>query len=150
MSEDDPTDSPPSRRRSSCYPPTSVRLTTDKCPMCPVTVPLQWIIISAMASQITGVSIVYSTIKCGTDQRQHQSSASLAFVRGIHRRPVNSPHKRPVTRKLFSFDDVITRSLSAITQMSSHAVQTKMSDQCLATIGYRLLRSHSYQHNICL
>ena len=37
----------------------------------------------------------------------HQSSASLAFVRGIHRRPVNSPHKWPVTRKMSPFDDVI-------------------------------------------
>ena len=43
----------------------------------------------------------------GTDQRKHQSSASLAFVRGIHRRPVNSPHKWPVTRKMVPFDDVI-------------------------------------------
>ena len=32
---------------------------------------------------------------------------SLAFVRGIHRRPANSPHKWPVTRKMFPFDDVI-------------------------------------------
>ena len=41
------------------------------------------------------------------DQRKHQSSASLAFVRGIHQGPVNSPHKWPVTRKMFPFDDVI-------------------------------------------
>ena len=41
------------------------------------------------------------------DQRKHQSSASLALVRGIHRGPVNSPHKWPVTRKMFPFDDVI-------------------------------------------
>ena len=40
-------------------------------------------------------------------QKKHQSSASLAFVRGIHRLPVNSPHKRPVTRKMFPFNDVI-------------------------------------------
>ena len=32
---------------------------------------------------------------------------TLAFVRGIHRGPVNSPHKWPVTRKMFPFDDVI-------------------------------------------
>ena len=62
---------------------------------------------SAVASQITGVSIVYSTICSGADQRKHQSSASLAFVRGIHRLPVNSPHKGPVARKMLSFDDVI-------------------------------------------
>ena len=61
----------------------------------------------AMASQITGFSIVYSTVGSGADQRKHQSSASLAFVRGIHRWPVNSPRKRPVTRKMFPLDDVI-------------------------------------------
>ena len=65
------------------------------------------VIMSAMASQITGVSIVCSSVDSGVDRRKHQSSASLAFVRGIHRWPVNSPHKRPVTRQMFPFDDVI-------------------------------------------
>ena len=60
-----------------------------------------------MASQIIRVFIVCWTVCSGADQRKHQSSASLAFVRGIHRWPVNSPHKRPVTRKLLIFDDVI-------------------------------------------
>ena len=67
------------------------------------------VIMSSIASQITGVSIAYSTVCSGTDQRKHQSSTSLAFVRGIHRWPVNSPHKRPVTRKMFPFDDVIMK-----------------------------------------
>ena len=61
----------------------------------------------AMASQINSLTIVYSTVYSDTDQRKHQSSASLAFVRGIHRWPVNSPHKWPVARKMFPFDDVI-------------------------------------------
>ena len=61
----------------------------------------------AMASQITSLTIVYSTLYSGADDRKHQSSASLAFVWGIHRGPVNSPHKWPVTRKMFPFDDVI-------------------------------------------
>ena len=61
----------------------------------------------AMASQITNLTIVYSTVYLGEDQRKHQSSTSLDFVRGIHRSPVNSPHKWPVTRKKFPFDDVI-------------------------------------------
>ena len=65
------------------------------------------VIISAMASQITSSRIVYSTVYSGTDQRKHQSSASLAFVRWIHRWPENSPHKGPLTRKMFPFDDVI-------------------------------------------
>ena len=65
------------------------------------------VIMSAMASQITSFMIVYSTIYSGTDHRKHQSSVSLAFVRGIHLWPVNSPHKGPVTQKMFPFDDVI-------------------------------------------
>ena len=40
---------------------------------------------SASASQITSLTIVYSTVHAGTDQRKHQSPASLGFVRGIHR-----------------------------------------------------------------
>ena len=60
-----------------------------------------------MASQISTLAIVYSTVYSGADQRKNQSSASLAFVRGIHQEPVNSPHKWPVTRKMFPFDDVI-------------------------------------------
>ena len=60
---------------------------------------------SLMASEITGVSIVYPTVCSGADQRKHQSYASMAFVRGIHRWQVNSLHKGPVTRKMFPFDD---------------------------------------------
>ena len=63
---------------------------------------------AAMASHITNLAIFCSTVcSRGTDQRKHQSSASLAFVRGVHRSPVNSPHKGPVTREMFPFDDVI-------------------------------------------
>ena len=61
----------------------------------------------AVASQITSLTIVYSSVDSDADQRKRQSSASLAFVRGIHRGPVNSPHKWPVTQKMFPFDDVI-------------------------------------------
>ena len=65
------------------------------------------VIMGTIASQITSLTIVYSTVYSDGDQRKHQSSVSLAFVRGIHRGPVNSPHKWPVTRKIFPFDDVI-------------------------------------------
>ena len=65
------------------------------------------VIMIVMASQITSLTIVYSTVYSGTDQIKHQSSASLVFMRGIHRGPVNSPHKGPVTRKMFPFADVI-------------------------------------------
>ena len=66
-------------------------------------------VMGTIASQITSLAIVYSTAYSGVYQRKHQSSTSLAFVRGIHRGPVNSPHKWPVTRKMFPFDDVIMK-----------------------------------------
>ena len=52
-----------------------------------------------------------STVYSDANQRKHQSFASLAFVRRIHRGPVNSPHEWPVTWKMFPFDDVIMMGL---------------------------------------
>ena len=71
------------------------------------------VIMCAMASQITGVLIVYSTVCSDADQRTFQS---FVFVRGIHRWPANSPHKQPVTRKMFPFDGAI---------MSYYGTETK-------------------------
>ena len=65
------------------------------------------VIMGAMASQITSLTIVYSTVYSDADQRKHQSSVSPTFMREIHRGPVNSPHRWPVTRKMSPFDDVI-------------------------------------------
>ena len=65
------------------------------------------VILSTMASQITGVSSVCSTVCSGADQRKLRSSALLAFVRGNHRSPADSPNKGPVMRKMLPFDDVI-------------------------------------------
>ena len=72
------------------------------------------VIMGAMAFQTTSLTIVNSSVYSGTYQRKHQSSASLAFVRGIHRWPVNSPHKGPVTWKNFLFDDVIMFTLRCV------------------------------------
>ena len=80
----------------------------------------------AMASQITSLIIVYSNVYSGTDQRKHQRSASLAFLRGIHRWPMNSPHKWPVTRKMFPFNDVIMTYNSAILRSINWMLQTPM------------------------
>ena len=79
------------------------------------------VIMSAIASQITSLTIVYSTVYSDTDQRKHQSSASLAFVRGIHRWLVNSPHIRPAMRKMFPFDDVIMTVVRFIANMLEHS-----------------------------
>ena len=65
------------------------------------------VIMGAMASQITSLTIVYSNVYSGADEKKYQSSASPAFVRGIHWWPVKSPPKGPVTHKMFPFDDVI-------------------------------------------
>ena len=86
------------------------------------------VIMGAMASQITSLTIVYSTVYSGVDQRKHQSSASLAFVRGIHRWPVNSLHKWTVTRKMFPFDDI---------SMRTHCHRTLLSWCCLVhSVGH--------------
>ena len=74
-------------------------------PECP-THHYSYVIMDIMACQITSLIIVYSTAYSGADQGKHQSSASLALLRGTHRWPVNSPHQWPVTRKMFPLDDV--------------------------------------------
>ena len=81
------------------------------------------VIMSALASQNTSFMFVYSTVYSGSDQRKHQISALLAFVRGIHRCPLNSPHKGPVMRKMFPFDDVIICNDSQ--QWHNHLVRQK-------------------------
>ena len=72
-----------------------------------------------MASPITSLTIVYSTFIQAQIKKKHQSSVLLAFVRGIHRGPVNSPHKWPVTRKMFPFDDVIMSLMNGDAQIIS-------------------------------
>ena len=88
------------------------------------------VIMIAMASQITGFSIVCLTACSGADQRKHQSSASLAFVRGIHRWPVDSPHERPVTMKMFPFDDVIMLRWYRLFKPSSEKTGHRLSHCC--------------------
>ena len=65
------------------------------------------VIMCAMASQITSLTVVYSTVYSGPAQRKHQSSASLAVLRGIHRSPVNFPSQMASYAEMFPFDDVI-------------------------------------------
>ena len=73
-------------------------------------------IMGAMTSQITSLTIVYSTVYSGANQRKYQNSAHLAFVRGSQRWPVNFLHKWSVTRKMFPFDNAIMLSLFPIWQ----------------------------------
>ena len=79
----------------------------------------------AMASKITSVSIVSSTVYWGADQRKHQSSGSLVFVRRIHHPPVGSPHKGSVTRKMFPFDDVIMRKCTPLWKSNRNFFSTQ-------------------------
>ena len=101
---------------------------------------------TTMASQITSLTIVYSTVYSVEDQRKHQSSASLAFVWGVHRGPVNSPHKWPVTRKMFPFDDVIMVS-SNLDRITTPFVMFNCCVQCLVILN-RDLPYNAY--NKCL
>ena len=99
------------------------------------------VIMGAMASQITNLSIVYSTINSDADQRKHQISASLAFVRGIHRWPVNSAHKWPVTRKMFPFDDVIIRMSEKIDCVTTGPPHIKLDGMIIYRYCLRYLNS---------
>ena len=56
---------------------------------------------SAMVSQITSLTVIYSTVYSGVDQRKHQSPASLVFVTG------KIPTQRVSNAENFLFDDVI-------------------------------------------
>ena len=98
-------------------------------------------IMGAMASQITSLTIVYSTVYSGADQSKHQSSASLAFVWGIHRGPVNSPHKWPVTRKMVPFDDVIMIVPSSISRGNILAIYLFLWNECVTKQPSDLIRT---------
>ena len=99
------------------------------------------VIMSAMASQITGVSIVYLTASWGADQIKHQSFASLAFVRGIHRWQENSPYKGSVTWKMFPLEDVIIKSTLDQLMVWCHQVTNPLLEPILAQI-YIAIRRH--------
>ena len=75
-----------------------------------------------------------------TDQRKHQSSASLAFVRGIHRWPVNSPHKWPVSLKMFPFDYVIMEGLELISDNSRNPNTTRDMHESWKSFGKDLVK----------
>ena len=106
------------------------------------------VIMNTMVSQITSLTSVYSTIYSGADERKHQSSASLAFVRGIHRWPMNSPHKGPVTRKMFPFDDVImTIRLFVYVPLQSLCCRVWISLMLLAKFS---VASRSFEIKPCL
>ena len=90
-----------------------------------------------MAFHITGLTIVYSTVYSGADQRKHKSSAPLAFVQGNHRGPVNSPHKWPVTPKMLPFDDVIMKDSILYHASSSYIPMYSEMDCVLGTLYNR-------------
>ena len=71
-----------------------------------------YVIMRAMASQITCLSIVCTTVCLGAVQRKKSKLRVTGLFRGIHRSPVNSSYKGLVTPKLFPFDDVIMLKIS--------------------------------------
>ena len=101
------------------------------------------VIMGAIASQITSLTIVYSSVYSDADQRKYQSSAPLAFVRGIHRRPVNSPHKWPVTRKCFH---LMTSSWYQKRNNDTTKQHTDYAKRLLTYINHPMSR----HHNSCL
>ena len=99
------------------------------------------VIMNMMASRITSLTIIYSTLYSGADERKYQSSASLAFVWGIHLWPVNSPHKWSVTRKMFPFDDVIMCDSLVLWQINKKRAMLK-------AMANWLLWNHKKRHQM--
>ena len=98
------------------------------------------VIMGAVASQITSLKIVYYIVYSDEDQRK------IKAVREIPRSPGNSPHKWPVTRKMFPFDDVIMINRTEPINHLTHA-----SDGSLATYNGRLDETkHFFMLIICL
>ena len=65
---------------------------------------------------------------------------ALAFVMGIHRWPVNSPHKGPVTRKMFPFDDVI------ISEVIWHSRENNFTAKVQPTLLYNDFENHTHKN----
>ena len=105
------------------------------------------VIMGTMASQITSLMIVHSIVYSGTDERKHQSFASLAFVRGIHRSPVNSPHIGPVTRKMFLLGDVIMLR-NNLSLRRSNVAEFNVFESSLTALIRILWISHSLTHSL--
>ena len=93
------------------------------------------IIMSVMVSQITSLTIVCSSIYSGADQRKHQSSASLAFEQGIHRWPVNSSHKGPVTLMTSSWTVLVGQALLTIVVAVVSVRLTLILMDCFTSVG---------------
>ena len=103
------------------------------------------VIMGAMAFQTISLMVVYLTIFSDADPRKHQSSASLAFVRGIfHRWPVNSPHKWPVMRKMFPFDDVIMFNFTFWRRVTNTAEDMKLCCRSQCKIKKKNTQTHTH------
>ena len=101
------------------------------------TLKIPWDVIT----QITSLTILYPTVYSVADQRKHQSSASLSFVQGIHRWPVNSPYKGPVTRKMFPFDDVIMYCSTEVVRISDLSPMTLSLCMCQLPLMKPMIQS---------
>ena len=102
------------------------------------------VIMGVITPLITSLTIVYSTVYSDADQRKHQSSASLAFVWGIHRGPVNSPHKWPVTRKMFPYDDAIMKAGLLNLSSTGHRSSPKWCEWLSYWLSLRTGRQNCY------
>ena len=104
-------------------------------------------IIGAMVFQITGVSIVCSTVCSSAGKIKYQISASLAFVRGNHRWPVDSPHKDPVKRKIFLSDDIMVEAYGVYEWL--HGIAWDRAHILFPTTTERQLGSHTRFSETC-
>ena len=106
------------------------------------------VIIHTMAFQITCVSIICSTVYLGADQRKYKNSVSQAFVRGIHRSPMDSTHEGLTTRKMFPFDDIIMECIIVNTEQDNIIITIANSNQQQCPCTYVQDQSALHKTNI--
>ena len=102
------------------------------------------VIMTTVASQITSLTVVYSIVYSDADQRKHQSSASLAIVRGSHRDRWIPRTKGQLRGKCFhlmtsSCHNIITvDALPPCVAISSAVLVFTLQDDCAHTLPWLL------------
>ena len=120
---------------------------------------LSWVLMDSQVyyNDVILSAIVYSNVYWATDQRKHHSSASLAFARGIHRWPVNSPQRASNAEKMSIWQrhhDLLHHVSSSTTvecrptsayHFTSHGVKKTKWRLLICQMGY-MVRAQTFVH----
>ena len=109
------------------------------------------VIMTTMASQITSLTVVYSNVYSDADQKKTSKLRVTGLCVGKSPGPVNSPHKGPVRRKMFPFDDVIMIKENDY-ELSSWYTMCIRYNMTIITLYYSIQRDNitNIEHKLCI